>query len=381
MRRNVVCIALFTAVVATGELPRTALASCSGNTCTFGQFGKVTFLAAKQSMVEPLLTKVDTSYTSAFSSYSQAMDLFRELKSLTSKFGTKEQIAAEALARRAKDNDSLKAKANDAAGSAVVLQGVKNSIVSAQNHLVNAKKNLQLAQRELQTVRDANRVSELKAAAERAQSLDIFEVASSAAEVAGKGELSTESVKSLLGAATKLIGAFRSANLQKQAEDLAAAVSKASEANGKDKVALAASEFKQAQSDLTALGQQLPNANTYFENAMKIRDAAYNKGDAPKYGRLEDLSKADETAGRLTRLLKQAYTDAYTVQMTIDRLEKSGDWLAPPQGESVQTLHAVKSKADFIFKDCVNQRPVIESVQKLIQDAYEAANISLNSKL
>jgi len=114
---------------------------------------------------------------------------------------------------------------------------------------------------------------------------------------------------------------------------------------------------------------------------MKIRDAAYNKGDAPKYGRLEDLSKADETAGRLTRLLKQAYTDAYTVQMTIDRLEKSGDWLAPPQGESVQTLHAVKSKADFIFKDCVNQRPVIESVQKLIQDAYEAANSSLNSKL
>jgi len=47
----------------------------------------------------------------------------------------------------------------------------------------------------------------------------------------------------------------------------------------------------------------------------------------------------------------------------------------------VQTLHAVKSKADFIFKDCVNQRPVIESVQKLIQDAYEAANNSLNSKL
>ena len=100
MPRNVVCIALLTVMFATGALPRTALASCSGNTCSFGQFGKVTYLAAKQSTVAPLLTKIDTSYTSAFSSYSQAIDLFKELKSLTSKFGTKEQIAAEALARQ-----------------------------------------------------------------------------------------------------------------------------------------------------------------------------------------------------------------------------------------------------------------------------------------
>ncbi len=384
MPRNVVCIALLTAVFVTGALPRTALASCSGNTCSFGQFGKVTYLAAKQSTVAPLLTKIDTSYTSAFSSYSQAIDLFKELKSLTARFGTKEQIAAEALARRAND-ESLRKSANTAAGSANQLQDVSRSIISAQGHLAIAKTNLQLANRELQNVRDANRVSELKAAAERAQSLDIiFDAASSAADAANavyKGEVSLEAGKAVLGAATKLIGAFRSANLQKQADDLDAAVKKASEAIGKDKIAVAVKELALAQADLNALGPELQDAKNYFENSVKLRNADYSKGAAPKYGRLEDITKADETAGRLVRLLKQAYTDAYTVQQTIDRLEKSGDWMAPPQGESVQTLHALKSRADFIFKDCVDQRPVIESVQKLIQEAYAAANNSLKSPL
>lgn len=225
----------------------------------------------------------------------------------------------------------------------------------------------------------------MKAAAERAQSLDIiFDAASSAADAAQavyKGEVTLEAGKAVLGAATKLIGAFRSANLQKQADDLDAAVKKASEAIGKDKIAVAVKELALAQTDLNALGPELQDAKNYYENSVKLRNADYNKGAAPKYGRLEDITKADETAGRLVRLLKQAYADAYTVQQTIDRLERSGDWMAPPQGESVQTLHALKSRADFIFKDCVDQRPVIESVQKLIQEAYAAANNSLKSPL
>lgn len=384
MPRNVVCIALLTAAFATGALPRTALASCSGNTCSFGQFGKVTYLAAKQSTVAPLLAKVDTSYTSAFSSYSQAMDAFRELKSLTAKFGTKEQIAAEALARRA-NQEPLRKSADAAAGSTILLHDVSRSIIGAQGHLAIAKTNLQLANRELQNVRDANRVSELRAAAERAQSLDgIFDAASSAADLAQaayKGEVSLEAGKAVLGAATKLIGAFRSANLQRQAEELDAAVKKTSESIGKDKIALAVKELALAQTDLDALGPELQEAKNHFENSVKLRNADYSKGPAPKYGRLEDITKADETAGRLIRLLKQAYADAYTVQQTIDKLERSGDWIAPPQGESVQTLHALKSKADFIFKDCVDQRPVIESVQKLIREAYAAANDSLKSPL
>jgi hypothetical protein len=382
--RNVVCIALLTAVFATGALPRAALASCSGNTCTFGQFGKVTYLAAKQSTVGPLLTKIDTSYTSAFSSYSQAMEAFSELKSLTAKFGTKEQIAAEALARRA-SQEQLRKSSDAAAGSALQLHDVSRSIISAQGHLAIAKTNLQLANRELQNVRDANRVSELKAAAERAQSLDgIFDAASSAADLAQaayKGEVSLEAGKAVLGAATKLIGAFRSANLQRQADELDAAVKKSSEAIGKDKIAVAVKELALAQTDLNALGPELQEAKNHFENSVKLRNADYNKGAAPKFGRLDDITKADETAGRLIRLLKQAYADAYTVQQTIGKLESSGDWMAPPQGESVQTLHALKSKADFIFKDCVDQRPVIEKVQKLIQEAYAAANDSLKSPL
>ena len=225
MPRHVVCVALFTAVIATGALPRTALAACSGNSCSFGQFGKVTYLAAKQSMVAPLLTKMDTAYDSTFSSWSQALDLLRELKSMTQKFGTKEQIAAEALGRRAK-NETLRRDANIAAGSANQLQGVGRSVISAQGHLAIAKTKLQLAQRELQNVRDANRVSDLRAAAEQAQSLNIiFDAASTAADAAQavyKGEVSYEAGKAVLGAATKLIGAFRSANLQKMADDLEA---------------------------------------------------------------------------------------------------------------------------------------------------------------
>jgi hypothetical protein len=113
--RNIVCIALFAAVAATGPLPRTALASCSGNTCTFGQYGKVTYLAAKQSVVAPLLTKVDTSYTSAESSYSQAIGLFNDVKAFNSKFGDPAQIGVEALARRA-NNDQLKRDARADSG-------------------------------------------------------------------------------------------------------------------------------------------------------------------------------------------------------------------------------------------------------------------------
>ena len=396
MPRNVVCIALFTAVIATGALPGTALASCSGNTCSFGQFGKITYLPAKQSTVVPLLTKVDTSYTSAFSSYSQALDLFRELKDLASKFGTKEQIAAEAQARRA-NIEPLRKSANTAAGAANQLQGVARSVISAQGHLAIAKTNLQLAKRELQNVRDGNRVAELRAAAERAQSLDIiFDAASSAADVgqaAYKGELTLEAAKSVLGAATKLMGAFLSANLQKQADDLEEAVRKTSEEIGKDKVMVAVKELTLAQTDLKALGPELQQANNFYENSIRIRNEDYNTGDpskgspkdalkdTPKYGRLEDITRADEMAGRLVRLLKQAYTDADTVQQTIDRLEKSGDWIAPPQAESVQTLRTLKTKAAEIFKGCVDQRPYTERLQKAIQDAYAAANSALGSRL
>jgi hypothetical protein len=378
MTNNVIRIALITAVVAASALPGTASASCSGNTCSFGTMGKVTYLPAKQSTVAPLLTKMDTSYSSAESSYSQAIDLFKELKSLTSKFGTKEQIAAEALARRAK-SESLKSTANNSAGFGAQLQLVQGSIEKARKTLVNARTSLQLAQRELQNVQDANRVSQLKAAAEKAQNLDIFGVAFSAAdELKNTGELSATTV---FDAATKLVGAFRSANLKAQAEELEAAVSKSSEAVGKEKIVLAASQLKEAQTDLEALVSNLGSAKTAYENGVKIRNADYNKGDAPKYGRLEDITKAEQAAGRLVNLLKQAYADAYTVQQTVDKLERTSDWLAPPQSESTQTLQKLKTRADFIFKDCVNQRPIIESVQKLIQEAYAAANASLNSPL
>lgn len=384
MPRNVAGIVLFTAVALTGALPQTALASCSGNTCTFGRFGKVTVQPAKASAVLPQLAKLDSTYDSASSSYSQAVDLLSQLKALTSKFGTKEQIAAEALARRAK-SDQLTVASNVAAIAANALRSVARSVVSAEGHLATAKTNLQLARRELQNVQDANRVKELREAAEQAQSLDgVFGAASSAFDLAkkvGEGEVSTELAKSVVESATKLIGAFNAANLESKAAALDAAVKKSTEAVGKDKVTNAAQALMQAQADLKALKSDLQSNNISYENSMKTRDKTYGEGGPAKYGLPADLVKANEVAGKLARTLKQAYGDAYTVKQTVEKLESSGDWIAPPQSEGIQALHAFKDHATSMFNDCVKLRPEVEKAQKLVQDAYAAAGVALSSPL
>lgn len=472
--RNTLCIALLAAMAATGALPQTALASCSGTACSavsvtptynasskqivvtlrnkdqtnavhikysvsadgrsitvdtdldphvtttrnvpftgpgapakyeaevrnadfkggqaasatgsgtasmdFGHFGKVTYLVAKQSVVVPLLTKFNTSYTSASTLYSDALDHAKTLDSLTVKIGSKEAIEAEARASRNK-NPLLQVAAGAAAHGDNELDLLVSLIASAKNHSTNAKADLDITEAEYKNMQDQNKANDLRKTAQAAEGAlgPLFKAISLGYEASLKitaGKPTPEVIaKPALEAMNGIIGAFRSANLEHEADELQKKVDQNSEIVADRKLAQATKEMHQLQEELDRLEKQLPAFQQAHGNDWKTVGNIYG---AAKSGRLPDMESALEEAKATRDLIYKASGFAVDAHAKFEQLSNLDNWLAP--GTNLSAICQMDDTAQSIKDRCIKMLPQVEATQKRAEELYTAAQEAFKSE-
>jgi len=172
-----------------------------------------------------------------------------------------------------------------------------------------------------------------------------------------------------LEATNGIIGAFRSANLQHQADELQKKVDQNSQMIADRKLAQAAKELRQLREELDRLEKLLPAVQTAHGNDWKTVADIYDP--TAKSGALKDMESAIEESKATRDLIYKASGFAVDAHAEFEQLSNLDNWLAP--GTNLNAIREMDDIAKSIRDKCNVMLPRVEATQKRAEEIYAAA--------
>jgi len=352
--------------------------------------GKFAYLAAKQSVVVPLLTKAVTHFRTVDSDLLEGKRQAERMHELSDKLGSIKDIESEIAVLRNKDDGRTKDRAHIAQTADLVLSHFSSTLKEAEASAAYVAVNLKISEDDLQGAQDLQRARELRAESEKAQAQlnAVFKLISTASDAAVIAYSDPASKASAAVAMTqKLFNAMDALGGDPWLEEAAKLEEKAHKTgavNAEKKFAAAKTYMKQLNQQLNGLRARFPEYEANMNNSRRTAEESYNKiaqgqksGNNFNFDRLQQaIDVAQSTIGYAKRLTEAAYGTREALRQLSQSAGDYSSWMAfPSEGRDIIDMMDSESKTAFDWG--VKERQSAEQLLKKFNEMYTIAHAAM----
>jgi len=343
--------------------------------------GKVTYVAAKQAIVTPLLTKAVELFRTADSSFHEAKAHAEKLVTLSEKLGSMKDAGNQVYEVTNKDDGKVRDEAHIAQHAQLGLSHFNTTLKMAETNAANAATNLAISQDDLLMAKDIQYARDFRARAEkiRGDFNLLFKAIGTGADVAVIALSDPGSkVNAALSIAQKMIDLFEGDySLFAEAEKLEAEAVKIGVGNAEKKLHSANIYLQQLKQVLTDLKARLPEYKTLVERDWSTAEKNYDKAAKAnkKDFNFDNLQQAIDEAQRTIDLVRTSTEAAYGAREALRKVgEAAGEYTADGGGRIVAVMIDDSSTA---FNWGIKARPSAELLLKKFNAMYAMAHGSM----
>jgi len=347
--------------------------------------GPFTYFAAKEPVVSPWLTKAVAAFSTAESSYTAGREHADKAEMLAQKLMSIKFVEEDVRAHKG-THELTKTQAQVAKGADFQIKLAASLMRTLRNAAKSAEENVTFTQNDLNAASDEKAAKDLMAEAEKQQKIidGLFKVISLGYEVADKvatGAVMTPlAVKSALEAGDKIIAAFKTNSLIRDAEELQKKADQIRWSNATAKLKQAKEALRELQDTIPNLERTLADLRQYGDSTWSTAEDMYDKNTKGRFN-FGDLKEAIEETETTVELARKAAEAAYGTREALQKLRQAGgndvnSWMAAPR-EDLAIIDSMYSAAGEAFNWSVKTRPRAELLLKQLQEAYAKARDAL----
>jgi hypothetical protein len=350
--------------------------------------GKIMYLAAKESVVAPLLTKAVTYFKVVDDNFLDGQRHADKMHELSEKLGTIKDVESEIAVLRNKDGGKVKDRAHIAQGAELQLSHFGSTLKLARTNAEYAASNFKISEDDLKGAQDMQRARQLRADAEKAQNglNALFKTINVAADVAIMVMADPDpgsKVNSAVATVQKVFDAFGNNPWLDEAAKLEASAQRIGAVNAEKKFAAAKTYMTALKQQVTELQSKLPEYQSLVRNARGSAEESYDKiAKGQKSGnnfKFESLQQAIDEAQRTIDYAKTVSEAAYGARAALQQLKSVGEyssWMAfPSEGRGV--IEMMDSESNTAFNWGVKERQSAVALLKKFNEMYTMARAAM----